>query len=515
MTLVTALVRSIAMLVAATAIIAAPPAAAQLGGVLNKAKKRAEQEVKDAAETAVAKALFPLEMENAEFRRQSPHLDAWDFGASGDMASLARTAAGAFKLQPGLWEFNAQSYCLKMGTHERTGGRGYLTGALTGKYAPYVTTILQNSYAHPDIEQRDIQVLLWGVLSGLELKYVVPKSQATARALLSPEQYLALDGGAASWVPPELSSQALRKMPHSAQRALNARDRLRKAARRPGTTYEDLEQIVVLGGDPPRSADDSVPGGRWSWHPDGYHIRYFSENYRETRIQILVGEEVSVARDELGRIVEMMMPDGAYIRASYRDDVEPYRLRKFPKLAAYAFASVEYGAPNPAGGAFLTQRYDNQGFTWVTDRIGKRTDIGGLKRYAAFENPALRTDASPLVLAQRTFDFSGARDRAESVRSHYDEAVRPISDEDFDRAIDLDHYGEGARTITGDTGDRLDWIAATHERLIRALARATETIDGLGESGDDDDPLYDPAVEVGYPVDTGHVQTRGTTSRGF
>jgi hypothetical protein len=498
------------MLLAATAIIAAPPAAAQLGGIVNQAKKRAEREARDAAETAVAKTLFPLEMENAEFRQQSPHLDTWDFGAPGNMTSLERTATGDFKLQPGLWEFNAQSYCLKMGTHERTGGRGYLTGELTGKYAPYVTSILKNSYAHPDIEQRDIQVLLWSVLSGLELKNVVPKSQAAARALLTPKQYRALDGGAASWAPPELSSRARRKMPRSVLKVLDARDRLRLAAQRPGTTYEDLEQIAVLGGDPPRNADDAVPGGRWSWHPDGYHIRYFSERYNETRVQILVGEKIAIERDDIGRIVEMKLPDGSYIRASYRDDVEPYRLRKFPKLAAYAFASVEYGAPNPAGGAPRTQRYENQGFTWVTDRIGKRTETDGVKRYAALENPTLRTDANPLVLAQGTFDFSGARERAEAVRSHYDEAVRPVSDADMERAMDIEHYGDGARTITGSTGDRLDWIAATHERLIRALARATEIIDSLGES---DSPTYDPASETGYSTATSHVQDRGISGR--
>ena len=512
MTFTKTLIRAGAMLAAATAIIAAPPAAAQLGGVLNKAKKRAEQEVKEAAEEAVAKTLFPGEEDSFQVRRHSPHLDSWDFGEPADMSGLERTSVGGFELRPGLWEFNAQSYCLHMGSYERTGGSGYLSSQHSGKLAPYLTAILQGAYHHPEIPQARIQTLLWSVMSGLEIKSMNEQTRQAARALLTGEQYRALDGGAASFAPSEITSKMRRSLPRSVVKALDTHDHMRRVASRPGSTYEDLEEIAVLGGDPPRNTKDDVPSGRWSWHPDGYLIRYFSERYKSTRIQIMVGEKLREKRDALGRIVELKLPDGAYIRASYRDDIEPYTLRKFPTLAAYAFASVEYGAPNPAGGAFLTQRYDNQGYTWVTDRRSKHTDISKLKRYAALIDAGIRSDASPMILAQFGDVFDGARDRAERVRDLHDGVTTPVSEDDVRAILDRGHYREGAETLTGDTGDRLDWIGDMHMRVARAVGFATEEIDSLGEG---DGAIYDPSSERGHPVSESHVQLRGLSARPY
>jgi len=72
---------------------------------------------------------------------------------------------------------------------------------------------------------------------------------------------------------------------------------------------------------------------------------------------------------------------------------------------------------------------------------------------------------------------------------------------------DTDHYRGGIEAATiGDTGDRLNWIAQTHERLARALVRATEIINGLpGESR----PEYEPSGETGFPSGSGYVQQRG------
>ncbi|WP_428409359.1 hypothetical protein [Hyphococcus sp.] len=493
----------------------ATPAEAQLGDIVNRAKREVEREARDAAETAVAKALFPLEEDGAELRRQSPQLDDFEPAAFADMETLARTATGGFRLKPGAWEFKSQSYCLKPGTFERAGGSGYRSGALTGKLAGPIRSILANSYAHPGVPYEDIQRLLWSMLAGVEISNMAPEAREAARVLLSDADYRALDGGALGWVPPELSSRARRELPRAARDALDATERLRRAASRPDASFGELEAIAVRSGEPPKTKDD-IPAARWSWHPDGYFIRYFSNRYRETTVQILVGEDFTMARDELGRITELRFADGTYVRSSYRTDVGPHRLKKFDDIAAYAFEIVEFGSPDPATGAMRTHQYVNKGFTWVTDRAPKGAALPQLKRYASLDD-GIRSDAAPyIVLAQGGFDWERARDQAERAREYRDrvrDGTRPVSDDDLDAIMDQEHYRDGLGTLRDGEGERLDWIGQTHERFARALARATEIIDSMGE--DDSDPTYEPAFETGFPPGGGYVQRRGTSGRGF
>lgn len=503
----------------AAALLFSASASAQLGGLGDQLKRRAEQEAREAAKDAAAQALFPLEEDGAATRRQAAHLDSMDFGVFADMTVLDRTATGGFRLRPGAWTFTAQAYCLKPGAYERTGGAGLMSGEITGKLAPHIRTILASAYAHREVEQRNIQFLLWGVIAGVKISDMNDEAQAAARVLLTADQYRDLDGGELGWVPPELSARAISRLPHPARNAIHARNQLRLRAKHPNASYDDLEQIAVMRGEPPRT-DDDVPEGRWSWHPDGFHIRYSGQSYRNVTVEIIVGEELTVLRDEIGRITEMRLPDGAYMRATYDDAIEPYRWRKAKGRAAYAFASVEIGAPDGAGG-MLTERVVNQGFAWVTDRVGRRTEAAPLKRYAALDNN-IRSDASPMRLAQiRVIDVTEARDRYEEVSDRYeyysdrwDGATRPVTDEDLDAIIDGEHYREGAETVFGDTGERVDWIGRTHERLARALARATEIIDGMGED-DDDGSTYEPSEEVALPARSGYVQRRGATGRAW
>lgn len=504
----------IAAVLGAAALGLSAPANAQLSGIGDQIKRGVEREARQAAEEAVAKTLFPLEEDGASVRRQAAHLDGVNFGAFGDMTTLARTDIGGFRLQPGAWTFTAQSYCLKPGAYERTGGAGLMSGEITGKLAPHIRTILGRAYAHPEVEQRDIQYLLWGVLAGVKISQMNEQAQAAARVLLTQEHYRDLDGGELGWAPPEVTSRMRRELPRSARNALDAQVRLRRIASQPGASYDDLEQVAVLRGEPPRT-DDDVPAGRWSWHPDGYHIRYSGQSYRNLTVEIIVGEELTVLRDDIGRIVEMRLPDGTYMRATYDDTIEPYRWRKAKRLAAYAFASVEIGAPDGAGG-MQTERIENEGFAWTADP-GRRTDAAPLKRYASLDE-GVRSDASPMRLAQiRVIDVSEARGRVEAVYNRYDyytdryeAATDPVTDEDLDAAVEMEHYREGAETVFGDRSDRIDFIGRTHERLARALARATEIIDGMGE---DDAPTYEPSIEVALPSGSGYVQRRGGSGR--
>ena len=83
------------------------------------------------------------------------------------MATLQRTPNGGFVLQPGYYEMHTQSYCLKAGTHGPGGGDGYLFAPPKGPAEEAVMTIVRNSVNHPEIEQHDIEPLVFQCSYGL------------------------------------------------------------------------------------------------------------------------------------------------------------------------------------------------------------------------------------------------------------------------------------------------------------------------------------------------------------
>ncbi len=517
MTLVTTLIRSFAMLAAATAIIAAPPAAAQIGGILNQAKKRAEQEAKTAAETTVAKAIFPLEQNNANLRRMSLLMDGYAPQSYNDMSALERTATGGFLLAPGTYRFPSQSYCLKPGAYGQPGGAGYMSGELTGKLAHPLRDILANSYGHPDIPRNDIQGLIWSLIAGVNVSAMKPNYQTAAAALLTPQQIIALNG-ADAFVPPELSSRALRKLPRSARNAYNAHQRLRRAAARPDVSFDELERIAIREGVAP-TTDDDVPSGRWSWHPDGYFIRYSSRGYSTATAEIVVPEAAEVIRDIVGRITELRFANGDSVLTTYADDT-PISGRKYRGVVAFPVARVEIRSTDPATGAVRLAVADQGGHMFFnSDSIRGAALQTRQYRHASFAPalPMLWQTPIPVI------DI-GAINEANERREYIEERARrmsePPSSEDIDDLTDMGHYSDGIEAAFGDASDRYEWLIDHFERQNRALAYATSLIESLGEDSEEPAPdtglpVWEPSAESALPAREGYAQRLGLSGRSW
>lgn len=112
------------------------------------------------------------------------------------LMTLQRTPNGGFVLQPGHYQFHDQSYCLKAGTHGPGGGDGYLYAPPKGPAEDAVMTILRNSVNHPEIQQHDIQLLLWAIIARAKFEDLSPELKATAARLLTPRQLAALNRSA-------------------------------------------------------------------------------------------------------------------------------------------------------------------------------------------------------------------------------------------------------------------------------------------------------------------------------
>ncbi|MFM6853154.1 MAG: hypothetical protein ACKOUM_03640 [Sphingopyxis sp.] len=199
-----------------------------------------------------------------------------------------RTATGGFVLAAGFYEMRAQSYCLHAGTHGPGGGDGYLYAPVLGSARDAVTSILQNSVAHPDIAQHDIQVLLWAIVARAKFEDLEPRLKLIAAQLLTQRQLAGLNRSALS-VLNSSQLQGLVAMPPFVRQVLTAESDMRRLVTLPGAAYSDMERVAVLGGMAPRGEGSvDTPATRWSLHPDGYWVRYTPTSYSNTLVQIWV-----------------------------------------------------------------------------------------------------------------------------------------------------------------------------------------------------------------------------------
>jgi hypothetical protein len=197
---------------------------------------------------------------------------------------------------PGLWEATVRSYCLEPGTYGPTRGDGYLWAPLKGSKAEIISAILNNSARHPEIPQEDVQVLLWGILARTNVGDLNDGARKAAETLLSSAQLASIDGSAVDLVASDALSRLTQGLDDVVRRALEAENRLREVFANPGdAAYEELERIAVLEG--AREARGRVvPEGRWSWHPQGYFIRFLPNHYTNMRIQIYSPEAFTLRR---------------------------------------------------------------------------------------------------------------------------------------------------------------------------------------------------------------------------
>jgi hypothetical protein len=204
------------------------------------------------------------------------------------LTSLPRSDKGGFLLRPGFYESTLWSYCLHAGTHGPSQGEGYLYAPLKGAKQSIIRHILQNSVQHPELEQHDIQALIWAILAQTKVNDLQPRLKEVANQLLAREEISDLNGGALGLVPPEALRLAASKLPAPVQRVLDAENQLRQALTQSSTSFAELERIAVLAGVAPAESGPTIPSGRWSEHPGGYYVRYFPSGYSRTRVQVYV-----------------------------------------------------------------------------------------------------------------------------------------------------------------------------------------------------------------------------------
>lgn len=264
---------------AAAFALGATPAAAQFGGLGGLAKKAG------IGLPSLQKAPISTSLKDAKW--SAPDQDGFTpREAKRSLMQLQRTPNGGFVLQQGYYEFHDQSYCLHAGTHGPGGGDGYLFGPTKGSAEDAVMSIVRNSVNHPEIDQHDIQTLLWAIVARAKFEDLSTEHKAVAARLLTPRQLASLNRNALDLL---TTGPLADNLPGPLRSVMQAEADLRRMLSSPGTSFAELERVAVLSGAVgigPGSRE--VPSGRWSLHPDGYYIRYLPQSYSNTIVNIWV-----------------------------------------------------------------------------------------------------------------------------------------------------------------------------------------------------------------------------------
>ena len=293
---------------ALAAAVLALPAHAQIGGVLRGAASRLGNRMPNADALLSGTPPITSNIRDAVFAVDS--LDNFTpREAKRSLMQLQRTPNGGFVLRPGYYEWHAQSYCLHAGTHGPGGGEGYLLAPTKGPAEDAVMSILRNSVQHPEIDQHDIQYLLWAIIARAKFEDLPTEQKATAARLLTPRQLAGLNRNALDLLPGPSMQEMLDRAPAPVRAVLQAEANLRKMMLDPTTSFSALERTAVLAGMVgmgPGSRE--VPSGRWSLHPDGYYIRFFPMGYSYTVEEIWVPQGSPAVGKEYDPSTVIAMP---------------------------------------------------------------------------------------------------------------------------------------------------------------------------------------------------------------
>ncbi len=218
-----------------------------------------------------------------------PSRDSFAPGEGRPLTDLPRDELGGFVLAPGYYTMVAQTYCLHAGTHGPGGGDGYLYAPVKGSADDAVISILQNSVDRPEIDQRDIQLLLWAIVARARFENLDNRLKLVAAQLLTQRQLASLNRNALDVLNSRELASLTGGLPAPLRAIAQAESQLRSMLTSSGSSYDDFEAVAMLAGVVPLGEGSvDVPAIRWSLHPDGYWVRYRPNGYTNSLVEIFV-----------------------------------------------------------------------------------------------------------------------------------------------------------------------------------------------------------------------------------
>jgi hypothetical protein len=215
------------------------------------------------------------------------------------LMDLPQAQYGGFVLAPGFYEAEFKTYCLQPGTPDPTQGDAYLQGPLTGYRKDIIESVLLNSREKPELDQRNIQLLLWSVVSGSNFNNLSYTVQADAMNLLTPKQVFILKGGVGGVI----------KTVSQSSNIFNAGKSMQRLFETGITSYESFEHLAVLK-EASQIRRKDVKYDQWYRQKENYYVRYFPESYKKVRIQVYVPDGLMDAEGKVNGEYVVFDPTG-------------------------------------------------------------------------------------------------------------------------------------------------------------------------------------------------------------
>jgi hypothetical protein len=215
------------------------------------------------------------------------------------LMDLPQTQDGGFVLKPGFYETDFKTYCLQPGTPDPHQGDAYLQGPITGYRRDIVESVLLNSRDQKDIDQRNIQLLLWNIVSGSDFNNLSYEVQNDAAKLLTPKQIFQLKGGVMGVIKNVSYTSGL----------MNANNDLRKLFETSIHSYEAYEKIAVAR-EQSKVIRQGVKYDQWYKQKENYYVRYFPESYKKVNIQVYVPDGLLDAENKINNDYLVFDPTG-------------------------------------------------------------------------------------------------------------------------------------------------------------------------------------------------------------
>jgi hypothetical protein len=243
-------------------------------------------------------------------------------------------------LSPGYYKFRFNTFCLHAGTYAPTEGAGYLVAPLKGAKAKLIKDILTRYSEHPEIDQKDVQILLWGVEAGQKFSNYPHDFQLRVMPLLKPEEIAAMEV--------DVKQIAYDLLPQDVKNVLDLYSNLRGKISDASSTYEDIEKIAVKTGIAPiGKGSKNIIAGTWTSIGEGVYMRCFPEGFSKSNVEIYIPSEVNIQRDNNGNITSL--DDGSYkIQLTYESGASKFKTAVVKNISTNEVVTLENNTTDDA-----------------------------------------------------------------------------------------------------------------------------------------------------------------------
>ena len=193
------------------------------------------------------------------------------------LMDLPQTQFGGFVLKPGFYEAEFKTYCLQPGTPDPHSGDAYVQGPISGYRKDVIESVLINSRDQKGIEQRNIQLLLWSIVSGSNFNSLSYSVQNDAERLLTPKQIFQLKGGVVGVLKEASYTTGL----------VNSNSSIKRLFESGINSYEAYESLAVRH-EQSQIIKRGVKYDQWYRQKENYYVRFLPESYKKVKIQVYV-----------------------------------------------------------------------------------------------------------------------------------------------------------------------------------------------------------------------------------